>query len=115
MFPRHRRLASKRDIDEVHKSGKKRHGKFLMVVFRETGTPSRAAVVVSKKALKLATQRNRVKRQIREYVKPFLEKRTGDYLFYVKPSIRTSTPTLLKEDAQRLLENPALEPMMRRR
>lgn len=64
MLPKKRRLTKNR-VDMIFKDGKTVHGHLLYLKYQTGGTPpSRVSVVVPKKNIKAAVDRNRMRRRI---------------------------------------------------
>jgi ribonuclease P protein component len=70
LFPKSEKLCSKILIQKLFENGKNEFAfpfKFLYLIKDEpTNTPPQILIIVSKKTFKKATDRNRIKRQIRE-------------------------------------------------
>ena len=67
MLPFKNRLTRKEDFQLVHKNGKFFSAKSLSLLFLPNNLPqTRIGIVVSKKNLKKATDRNRIRRLLRE-------------------------------------------------
>jgi ribonuclease P protein component len=64
-FPKHNRLLTRSDFDQTIEAGSKAISSRLVIVARQTGSPARLGLVVSKKVGK-SVERNRVKRLVRE-------------------------------------------------
>ena len=66
-FPKNERLKARKDFSAVY-SGKKLSGKFFILyyMFAENGAGRKVAFTVSKKVNRLAVERNRLKRRLRE-------------------------------------------------
>ncbi len=96
------RLAKTTEITAVTTHGRRFFSQFfvLKAMFKPNVTP-RVAFVVSTKISKLAVERNRVRRVLRETVRPNIENlRSGDYVVIVKASV---TKLKNKEIAQQFL------------
>lgn len=94
MFSRVHRLAKEADITRVLRKGRKFFDPFftLRMYYGETATAARFAIVVSTKVSKKATQRNRLRRILREVLRAQLAFiRPGDYLIQVQPRIMHAT------------------------
>jgi len=75
MLPKENRLTKKRDFEKVLKRGKGFKQKTLFLKTVENNLPqSRFGIIVSKKTAKKATDRNKIKRQIREILRKKLNK-----------------------------------------
>ncbi|MDD5651800.1 MAG: ribonuclease P protein component [Parcubacteria group bacterium] len=87
MFPKKQRVAKKKDFDLIFKKGKILHSDFFTVRFLKNDMDFRRfAVLVSKKISPKATERNRLKRILREAIRKNqkLFPSGNDYVFYVK-------------------------------
>ncbi len=74
MLPRAARLTQRRDFQRVYRRGRSITGPLLWLKYVESTTPSlRIGVVVSTKTAALATDRNRLKRQIRAILRDILQ------------------------------------------
>lgn len=75
MLPRSRRLVSDKDYKEVYKFGSSVRGKFFKILFLKTNNEdmSKAGVVVSNKVSKKATERNRIKRVVRSFLRDYID------------------------------------------
>jgi len=88
MFLKQQRLQKTKDIHEVFHKGKGTRGQGIFVKAKETKSAhTRIAVVVSKKVARLATQRNRLKRLIREAIKQLRIKKGFDIVITALPGI----------------------------
>lgn len=68
-FPKSSRLHLRKEINELFTSGKSIQAAPLRAVYKilpESGVPIRLAIAVPKRSVKLAVNRNRIKRQLRE-------------------------------------------------
>lgn len=68
-FPKSSRLHLRKEINELFTSGKSIQAAPLRAVYKiipEPGVPIRLAIAVPKRSVKLAVNRNRIKRQLRE-------------------------------------------------
>ena len=92
MLPNSARLRSSKRIGEIFKQGKYSHGKLLLIKYLPNNKNSaRIAISVSTKLFKKAVKRNRIKRIIREAMKPHLENLPKvDILIIAKGSINIS-------------------------
>lgn len=94
MFSRVHRLAKEGDITRVLRKGRKFFDPFFTVrmLYADTATTARFAIVISTKVSKKATQRNRLRRILREVLRTQLASiRPGDYLIQVQPRIMQAT------------------------
>ncbi len=106
MLPNNVRLRNSRRIGEISKQGRYSHGKLLLIKFLPNDKNSvRIAISVSTKLFPLAVQRNKIKRLIREAVKPHLASLpTTDILIIAKKSIEDSLSLSdIEADLNRLL------------
>ncbi|MBU0648137.1 ribonuclease P protein component [Patescibacteria group bacterium] len=77
MLSRQHRLTSKQDFDRITKTGRKVWGQYLIVKYIPSAEHSKFGFIVSTKISKKATQRNRIKRILRENIRlHFLPKQT---------------------------------------
>ncbi len=92
MLPNNVRLRSSKRIGEIFRQGKYFHGKLLLIKFLPNNKNSvRIAISVSTKSFPLAVKRNRIKRLIREAIKPHLTSLSEmDILVIAKKSIENS-------------------------
>lgn len=100
MLKTEQRLRRQRDIDAVYLSGRKGYTNFVRIVFLQSKQPeSRFAVVVSNKVSKLATDRNLIKRRVRNIISELLPRfiRVYDIIIIVQPkSLTVSHEQLFK-------------------
>lgn len=67
-FPKSKRLLSPKQFSDVLRNGKKIFNPvFLLIILPSSANTSRVGIVVSKKVSKRAVDRNRIKRQVREF------------------------------------------------
>ena len=89
MLLKQHRLQKTKDIHAVFQKGKGVRGQGLFMKVKETKSPhTRIAVVVSKKVARLATQRNRLKRLMREATKQQKIKEGFDVVIIALPGIK---------------------------
>lgn len=70
MFPKNQRITNKKDFDLVFKRGKVFHSPFLSIrILKTNSDKKRFSVLVSKKVSSKATERNKIKRLLREAIK----------------------------------------------
>lgn len=103
MLPRRYRLTKDRDIQRVFRRGKPvRHGRLVLKYARGSTDEIRFGFSVSKKVAKLATVRNRLKRQLRSLVSellPFFP--VGyDYHIILRPGGERPTREALSADLE---------------
>jgi ribonuclease P protein component len=94
MFPREYRLKNTKEIANVFKFGKYIHGKYVFIKYIPNNQKTaKIAISVSTKIFKQAVKRNRIKRQLREILRPYLLKLpTLDILVIVKKELTINTP-----------------------
>lgn len=111
MLPKEHRLTKKQDFAAVRKHGRSFFSSLFRVSVRPSkGEHSRFAVVVSTKVSKKATDRNRLRRQIREVVRAQLPKiGTGyDVVISVRSSARDASFAKLSEELDTLFKKARL-------
>lgn len=99
MLKKENRLAKTKDIQATIKSGRVFFNPNInLKFFSKPNTKARLTVVVGTKVFKKATQRNRVKRILREEIKKnILFLPSGDYMVFVKPKAgKVSEEELIK-------------------
>lgn len=71
MLPKARRLSTK-EVNQVYKSGRRLSGKLFTLIYvkNNEGSPSKFAVVASKKLASHAVDRNRLKRRTQAALRP---------------------------------------------
>jgi len=75
MLSRENRLSKQKDFDLVYQSGRQFHGPHLVVrVAKSDEKELKFGVVISKKVAPRAVDRNRLKRQIGEIIRPAVRK-----------------------------------------
>lgn len=65
-FPKNERLRARKDFSAVYSAGKRISGKFFILYYLFDGVGRKAGFTVSKKVSRLAVERNRLKRRLRE-------------------------------------------------
>ncbi|MDA3815635.1 MAG: ribonuclease P protein component [Patescibacteria group bacterium] len=103
MLPRKHRLKSKKEIDELFKSGKAVRNSFLFLKYKENNLESsRFAFSVGLKYSKKAVERNNIKRTLRESLKPFLKsvKPGYDGTFFLSQSLDPNKKRITQSEAQ---------------
>ncbi len=106
MLPRPNRLTKKKEFEKTYQQGKAVGGEFLLVkISPNQENKTRVGIVVSKKVAKKATERNKIKRRIREIVRSeVLEGKTvGDIVIIAKRSSEKSSYQELKADWENIL------------
>jgi len=103
-FPRRARLLRPAEFKTVFERGQRLHEKGLTAIAAaNTVGHARLGLAVSKKAVPLAVERNRIKRQIRESFRlhqPRLP--AADLVILVKPGSRTLQSPQLRQHLERL-------------
>ncbi len=94
MFSKEYRLRDTKEIAKVFKLGKYIHGNYVFIKYTPNKQETaRIAISVSTKIFKQAIKRNRIKRQLREILRPYLLKLpTLDILVIVKKELTINTP-----------------------
>lgn len=70
MLPRENRLKKEKEFESVFKGGRTFRGEYVFLRYLVNGTDkTKVGFVVSKKVSKLATERNKIKRRMREIVR----------------------------------------------
>lgn len=111
MLPSRYRLRKKSDFARVFKNGKSRNSRFLTVRFIDNGCPlSRLGLLASKKVFKKASQRNRVKRKLREAARLNLSRINPgrDIIFIARGGLEKNTLKEMEEMILFLLEEAGL-------
>jgi len=98
-FSKDLRLLTASDYQYVFNQASRSSDKFFTIIARENGLEkSRLGLAISKKAIKLAVQRNRIKRLVREYFR--LNHNTPlpiDYVVMAKKGIDRKTNDTIKK------------------
>lgn len=111
MLPKENRLKKKKGFDNVIKEGSYASEGFLVLKFRSNGLDlTRAGFVVSRKVAKKAVTRNKLKRQLREALRPELKevRRGFDLVFFAKREITEKEFPDIQSIVRRLLERANL-------
>ncbi|MFA5432394.1 MAG: ribonuclease P protein component [Candidatus Paceibacterota bacterium] len=106
MLPKENRLKKEKEFEAVFKSGRTLRGKGVFLRYLTNGTAqTRIGFVVSKKISKLAVERNKVKRRMRDIVRAKKDKlKEGLSIVIVSlPPIKGKTYKEIKEDIESLL------------
>lgn len=107
MLPKENRLTKKKDFERVFRRGKGLKEKFLIIkVLGNNLKVSRFGFIVSKKISKKAVLRNKIKRRLRESVRPKLNQiRQGiDVAVIACPEIGEKNFREIEEITSKLLE-----------
>jgi len=105
-FGKERRLLCARDYREVFNGATCRGGQkeFLLLARDNTSGHHRLGLAVAKKHVKLATQRNRIKRLAREAFRQLPESRRGlDIIFLTRPGAASCAAGVYSRDLPRQL------------
>jgi len=107
MFPKDQRITKKEDFQNIYKNGKYYFVDcFKIFILKNSFEKIRFSVVISKKTLPLATQRNSVKRKIRNFFhknQAFLPKSTDILIVALNRNTLSST----NEDFQKIISKIA--------
>ncbi len=100
-------LRGREEFEHVFRHGKAHHTKyFIFRVFRRPAERTRVAIVVSKKVSAKATERNRLRRRIREYIRRSESAIQGrDIIIQTKQGIAALTRKDLYQELERMLKN----------
>jgi ribonuclease P protein component len=81
MLPRRHRLSLRKDADAIYREGKRIQGKYFALIVAEQKEKSntKIAVVVSRKAAKLAVERNRLRRRATQAIRLHLNELENGY------------------------------------
>ncbi len=92
--------AKTKDVQEVISKGKSKHFKNVSVRSIKTSSPTKAAVVISKKVEKTAVGRNKIKRKIKEILKELKLPTKKTIIIYAKKGIIQTDREALKAEIQ---------------
>lgn len=110
MFSRQNRLSSRRIFGQIGRRGIKRSGEYIFVrALSANGNSVRFAVVMSTKAAKLATVRNRHKRIVRDELRPLISKISGSWNIIVTIRQAATSPDgeqKIREEVRKLFASP---------
>lgn len=98
MLPEGNRLQRERDFVNLWRRGREARTQGLRIrSVKTSNTKPRVGIVVSKKISKLATRRNRIRRVIKEALRPIIPSLRGkrDYLVVVTPQFKEVPPKTL--------------------
>ncbi len=105
------RLTRKNDFGSVFKKGKGFKEDFLILRFVSNNSKEcRFGIIVSRKISKRAIVRNKIRRRIREIIKPKIPKiKTGaDIVFFALPGLETKDFREIEETINKLLKKAKL-------
>ena len=111
MLPEEYRLKKKKDFQKVIQKGKKTGEGFLILrSLKNKLKGTRIGFVVSQKVAKRASLRNKIKRRLREAIRPNLGKiKSGyDLIFFTKKGIEEKDFWQIKEAVIKLLQRAKL-------
>lgn len=111
MLPKENRLKREKEFEAVFKGGRTIRGKSVFLKYLINGTDkTRVGFVVSKKISKLAIERNKAKRRMRDIVRLKKENlKEGLSIVIVSlPSIKGMSYKEIKEDLEKLLSKEEL-------
>ncbi|MEN9226425.1 MAG: ribonuclease P protein component [Thermostichus sp. HHBFW_bins_43] len=112
MLPARHRLRDRRAFQALYQEGQRRSSSSLTVLFRpgEPGIPSQVGLVISRKVSKSAVRRNRLRRRLREILRPLCPRlKTGYRLLLIpKASLLTYSWQELSAEVHRLLQKADL-------
>lgn len=114
-FPRSARLLAKADFDQAFQAGARLGGQFFrLLVVTVPGAPARLGCALAKRAIPHATDRNRLRRQLREAFRLRQAQLEGRSLvFTAKPEAAAAPNPALRADVERLLTRAAALPLER--
>ena len=114
-FPRSARLLAKADFDQAFQAGARLGGQFFrLLVVIVPGAPARLGCALAKRAVPHATDRNRLRRQLREAFRLRQGELAGRSLvFTAKPEGATAPNPALRADIERLITRAAALPLER--
>lgn len=107
MLPKEFRLKNKKEIDQLFKDGKAVRNSFLFLKYKENNLEnSRFAFSIGLKYSKKATERNNVKRILREALRPFIGsiKPGFDGAFFLSNGLAPSKKKISLEEARNAIE-----------
>lgn len=115
MLPAPYRLRDRRAFQALYQAGQRRSGAGLTLLFQLMppgceGIPSQVGLAVSKKVSKSAVRRNRLRRRLREAIRPLCPNLKPGYqlLLIPKPNLLTYKWPELQAEVHRLLQKADL-------
>ncbi|MBI3963892.1 MAG: ribonuclease P protein component [Candidatus Kerfeldbacteria bacterium] len=106
MLPRSHRLLATRDFQRAYRRGRSAHSRTLRLRTLAHGRPvTRFGIVVSNRIAKRAVVRNRLKRRLRESVRPLLPRILPgfDVILSAQPGADAASLVQLRQDLQAVL------------
>jgi ribonuclease P protein component len=103
-FPKAMRLTRKREFEEVYRDGKRFKGTFITLYYLSGDAPPRLGISISH-ALRGTVERNRIKRQIREFFR--LNKglfKGGTFVVGVNAKAKEKGGDEIRDELRRLVE-----------
>lgn len=106
MLPKQYRLTQKKDFQLVLKKGRISHGKYFNLFTLQNQESLQIGIIVSNKVSKKATERNRIRRIIRNICRESLKDLKSGcwYLFLVKSQAREIEAEKITLETKRILE-----------
>ncbi|ABD03860.1 ribonuclease P protein component [Synechococcus sp. R6-10] len=115
MLPAPHRLRDRRAFQALYQGGQRRSGAGLTLLFQPMpagceGIPSQVGLVIGRKVSKSAVKRNRLRRQLREILRPLCPNLKPGYrlLFISKANLLTYRWPELRAEVHRLLQKADL-------
>ncbi len=108
MLPRLNRLTKRKDFEEMHRQGQTTRGQLMILRLKKNNfSHCRAGIIVSKKVSKKATQRNKIKRRMRQIIrKEVISLCDGyDFIIILKPNASSAGYKELEDDWQRIWQD----------
>lgn len=104
MLSQKHRLSKSADVKKTTARGRSFFNPYFVLKTAPGVEPAKITVVASVKVSKRAVDRNRIKRVIRETIRPSIGKfKTGNYAILVKPSAMKITSAELREEISKSL------------
>lgn len=111
MLPKENRLKKRKDFENATKTGKILQSSLFGVAFvvKEVG-PTRFGIVVSTKISKKASERNKVKRLLRDTIRERLSRASPgfDVVFLVKKKILVAKRETIEKETEGLLQKAGI-------
>ncbi len=104
MLSQKHRLSKSADVKKTTARGRGFFNPYFVIKISPSSEEAKVTVVVSVKVSKRAVDRNRIKRVIRETIRPNIAKfKPGNYAVLVKPSVMKITTPELREQVTKSL------------